>query len=151
MNAKTPINLNDSWHYLFADEANIDLRTIQRESLIWVPLTALSDWLITSSVENGTDWFWRTININRAITQDQTRFVLKIHKVPDDVLVYVNGKPIGKVQGLHAFKADITPHIKSGNNDIIFKLTSSRFSNGGGRFGDISLNLIHSSAVARLH
>lgn len=149
MNILNPINLNDRWHYFFADTANINFKTVQDDPARWIPLEKLSDWLITSSVQFGTDWFWRTIEL--PLAGDLTKYVLQIDKVPDNVQVYINGRSIGGAEAKRIFSRDITAFVKSGVNHIIFKLTCSSCISSGGRFGNVSLSSVSKDQVARVH
>lgn len=138
----TSLNLNTGWSYLFADIPQHDIQGIETDSALWIPLGELSDWLITSSVEFGRDWFLHTLDF---APDDQRRYVLHIARVPDEVEVYLNRRLIAQIHSGGAFSADITKQLRPQGNELILKLTCSPCHRGGGRFGDISINAITNS------
>ncbi|MEC4819894.1 MAG: hypothetical protein SAK29_42490 [Scytonema sp. PMC 1069.18] len=136
MQTYAPITLNDGWCYFFSDNARASFNTVDLNSLPWIPLPKLSDWMITSTVHFGADWFWRSISLD--MSDPLTTVHLKMDKVPDSVAVYINGTEVTGVHGRRGISADVTPYLHSGTNNIVIKLVCNRCSNGG-RFVNVHL------------
>lgn len=142
-----PITLNDSWHYYYSDNATAMYDVVELDHLPAIPLPKLSDWMISSSVQYGADWFWRTVDLTR--WDNATQLFLKIDKVPEAVSIFVNGCEIGIVEAKRAFTADVTPFITKGRNQIVLKVAGTHCANGG-RFVNIHLQPVY-SGVVRAH
>lgn len=145
MQTYAPIALNDGWSYFFSDNARASFNSVNLNSLPWIPLPKLSDWMITSTVYFGADWFWRTVSLD--MSDSQTHVSLKMDKVPDSVAVYINGTEVVASTGRRNFSADVTSYLVSGTNDIVLKLICHRGSNGG-RFVNVHLQPSRNNNIA---
>ena len=136
MNAHLIMPLDDNWAYFFADNRRADYSDANLDVSGWIPLPRLSDWAVTSSDQDGADWFRRVVELGG--TDFCANYILRIDTVPKTVSVYVNGKPIGHVQGGQSFQCDITNDVALGRNVIAMQLLclSNTF---GGSFGKIYL------------
>lgn len=148
MQIHTPIALNDGWCYFFSDNARASFNKVNLNSLPWIPLPKLSDWMITSTVYFGADWFWREVSVD--LSDSNTIMHLKMDKVPDCVSVFINGVQVATTSGRRSFSTDVTSYLVSGTNDIVMKLMCDRGSNGG-RFVNVHLQPSHNDNVAFAH
>lgn len=136
MDSFAPILLDDDWRYFFAESQRSDYSDPGVDDSTWIPLPSLADWSVASSKQAGADWFRRTLVLEP--TETCVNYILHISKVPETVLVYINGKLAGEAQGNKAFKNDVTPCVALGENTIAMKLISESNTSGGG-FGEIRL------------
>ena len=148
MQTLSPILLNEGWNYFFSDHTGVRYDHIDPQTLPWIPLHRLSDWMLSSSAHRGADWFWRVLTLETHSASD--RMILKIDRVPEHVHVYVNGSQVGTARCNRAFAIDVAPYLVRGDNDILLQLVNARRSNGG-RFHDILLQPEFGGIIARAH
>lgn len=129
--------LDADWSYLYAENAGKKYAQIHNRPE-WIPLPSLSDWSVVSSARFGADWFRREVTIEPLDTC--VNYFLKIDHVPENAMIFVNGKLMGQVQSdnIDHLTFDVTNALSLGDNLIAIKLRCNSDS-GGGSFENIRL------------
>jgi hypothetical protein len=136
MDTLTTLLLEDDWVYFFAENRRDDYRHVGLDVSGWIPLEKLSDWGVTSSGQEGADWFRRIITLKP--TASCVNYVLQIKKAPQTIAIFLNGHLVDEVPGGDSFSGDVTQYVALGENTLVMQLTC--LSNAcGGSFGTISL------------
>jgi hypothetical protein len=132
------INLGTDWLYLFTANTGADYSKLDTKNTAWIPLPQLSDWSVTKTGQSGTDWFRRHIELEP--TEDCVRYFLRIERVPEQVVIYLNGTRVDSLSASEnrPLHTDVTDFVALGENILALKLTYSS-DKSGGAFGRVTL------------
>lgn len=112
----------------------------------WKAVDIPHDWLIYDTgnlYADGEGWYRRALTLER---RENKHFGLSFDGIYMDSTLYVNGKEVLRhTNGYTAFFADITDHLKDGENLIAVKVNhrtpNSRWYSGAGIFRDVELSV----------
>lgn len=138
MTNQLEINLGTDWLYHFTTNTSADFSKTEIKETGWIPLPQLSDWSVSKTGQGGTDWFRRRIVLQP--TDGCVRYFLRIERVPESVVVYVNGTKVDAAGGgdPKPFYKDITDYVALGTNILALRLSYSS-DKSGGSFGKVTL------------
>lgn len=138
MTTQSTISLNEDWLYFFATNTG-KKNALPQTKVNWIPLPHLGDWVVTSSIQSGADWFRRKIDVIRP--NHPMQYMMKFDYVPESVMLFINGNYVTNLVRNRKANVDVTEHIQEGENTITMKVVCDS-NDGGGMFGDVSLQPI---------
>ena len=121
-------NLNGWWEYAFTETQKMPK---QRDGKILVPFSPECD---ASGVKRQLLpkeylWYFRTIQLPKIPAGK--RLLLQFGAVDQDAVIYCNGKRAGgHLGGYLSFSVDLTPYLKTGENELAVKCAMRRTRTG---------------------
>jgi hypothetical protein len=126
-----PISLNDGWTVEYF-EKEPDLYELAAAG---IPVPSLRAFTCSGRLD-GTwmAWLTRTFDVP-PILEVCLRYDLHIRAAPGVILLYVNGRRLGEVDGARPFVFDVTDFITLEDNQVALRVDCAQ----GGAFGDVFL------------
>ncbi len=130
--------LNDKWEFV---KTSIGTTLEEAKQAKWTAVDLPHDWLIAQHehlYEDSEGWYRRTLEAESL----QGQLLLEFDGVYMDAEVLVNGECAARhAYGYTAFRADLTPFVKQGCNEVIVharhQAPNSRWYSGAGIFRDV--------------
>ena len=131
MNSFPLISLDDGWTVEYF-EKEPDLYEFAASG---IPVPSLRAFTCGGRVDEGWNaWLTRTFDVP-PILDVCLRFDLHLTSAPGPVVLVINGRRVGVVDGSRPFTCDVTDMITLEDNEIAFGVDCA----AGGRFGDVYL------------
>jgi beta-galactosidase len=140
-----------------APGANISYVQSRFDDAAWQAVNLPHDWAITGTFDapgvegglgrlpiNGVGWYRKTMSLDAALIESGKSVFLDIDGAMSYSAVWLNGQLVGGWPfGYASFRLDLTPHAKSGDNNLAIrldnKLDSSRWYPGAGIYRNVWL------------